>query len=414
MEHNRREYDLVIFGVTGFTGRLVAEYISHKYGSGNSLKWAIAGRNSEELSKICKDHSLKSLGQAVSIITADSLDKVSLSRMVKKTKVICSTVGPYAKYGTKLVVSCIENKTDYCDISGEVQWIRKLIHSYNEKAINNKVRIVNSCGFDSIPSDFGVWYVQRNMMQRYGVSANYVRCRIKKLRGSASGGTIASMLNIIDDLKKDRKLLMEVADPYSLNPVGLAQGLDKWDQRGAIFDRDFECWTIPFIMAGINTRIVRRSNALLDFQYGRDFRYDEAVMLSKKISSTSAKIRGSLMGLLQPMLSVGLVRALVKPFLPSPGEGPNSKERKNGFYDMRFLAQHPSDKEKNILAKVYGDMDPGYGSTSKMLAESALCLVNDKLEKGGGIWTPSSLMGKQLFERLESNAGLSFSIVDQN
>ncbi len=414
MENRRREYDIVIFGITGFTGRLVAEYVSNKYGSTNSLKWAVAGRNLEEIRKICKDSSIKSLGEPIDIISANSNDKNSLLRMTKRTKVICSTVGPYAKYGTGLVEACIENKTDYCDISGEVQWIRKLIHAYNDKAVENKVRIVNSCGFDSIPSDFGVWYVQREMNQRYGVASNYVSCRVKNMRGSASGGTIASILNIIDEVKKDKKLLRQVADPYSLNPVGAARGNDKWDQRSAIFDRDFDCWTIPFIMAGINTRIVRRSNALLSFQYGEDFRYDEALMLSKKISSTSAKLKGFLMGYLQPALSITLLRSLIMPFLPSPGEGPSLQDRENGFYDLRFLARHPEHKEKNIIGRVYGDMDPGYGSTSKMLAESALCLAIDKLEKSGGIWTPSSLMGSHLFKRLESNAGLSFSIEDQN
>ena len=411
MQDLDQKYDVIVFGASGFTGSLVAEYLSKKYGSIGSLKWAIAGRDQCKLEAISKDLSLESCGQNIDIIRADSFDVESLNIMAKKAKVICSTVGPYAKYGTNLVEACIHNNTDYCDITGEVQWIRKIINDYHELAIKRNVRIVNSCAFDSIPSDLGVWFVQNLMLQKYGLRASHVKCRIKRFRGGFSGGTIASMLNIIDEVKTNKNLLRQIADPYALIPKGAPRGLDSWDQTRAIFDKDFDCWTVPFIMASINTRIVRRTNALLDFTYGKDFRYDEAILLSKKIGNISARLRGYIMGSLQPMLAVDILRFLVNPFLPSPGEGPNLEERQSGFYDFRFLAKHPYNRSNDIIGKVYGDMDPGYGSTSKMLAESAVCLAKDNISLGGGIWTPASLMADKLLKRLELNAGLSFTEV---
>ena len=397
---SNREFDIIIWGASGFTGRLVAEYLFKNYKLKN-LKWAIAGRDKLKLISI-RD---RFLDDKVSIVLADSFDEDSLNEMVKRTNVLCSTVGPYAKYGSLLVKSCINNKTHYCDLAGEAQWIRKIIDLYHNKAKNNQVKIVNSCGFDSIPSDMGVYYIHKNISKK-----NFtVKMRVTGAKGSYSGGTYASMQNIIKEASTDRDIRKSLTNPYGLNPTGEENGPDRRDLRSVIYDEKIKSWISPFLMAGINTRIVRRSNALTNYNYGKNFRYDEAVM-------TGGGFKGRLSGI---MLSVPLFFLAARPgsfynkifnfFSPKPGEGPNEKERENGYFSIRFYV-FTEDSESSIF-KVTGDKDPGYGSTSKMLAESAVCLAKDNVNSNYGILTPSYAMGDHLLERLESKAGLSFKRV---
>ena len=398
MSLEKREFDIIIWGASGFTGRLVAEYLYQNY-SPNELKWAIAGRDANKLNKI-RD---KYLNEKIPIIIADSFDEVSLSRMTKRTKVICTTVGPYAKYGSLLVKSCVSSKTHYCDLAGEAQWIRKMIDLYHEDAKDNNVRIVNSCGFDSIPSDLGVYYIHKNISKK-NLS---IRMRVTGAKGTYSGGTYASMQNIIKEAFKDREVRKSLTNPYGLNPVGQQDGLDKRDLRSVKYDKRIKSWISPFLMAGINTRIVRRSNALSNFSYGKEFTYDEAVMTGKGF-------KGRLNGI---FLSIPLMFLAAKPgsffnkifniISPKPGQGPNKKERENGYFSLRFFV-FQKDDNKSIF-KVTGDKDPGYGSTSKMLAESAVCLAKDRLEENYGVLTPSYAMGDNILDRLVSNAGLTFS-----
>ncbi|MBC8299195.1 saccharopine dehydrogenase NADP-binding domain-containing protein [Flavobacteriaceae bacterium] len=395
---NKRDYDIVIWGASGFTGRLVAEYLYKNYNS-KDLKWAIAGRDKEKLNTVRENY----LDENIPIILADSFDESSLVEMVKKTNVVCSTVGPYAKYGSLLVKSCVNNGTNYCDLAGEAQWIRKMIDLYHDKAIDNNVKIVNSCGYDSIPSDMGVYFINKNLSKKN----LKIKMRVTGTKGGYSGGTYASMQNIIKEASLDREVRKSLTNPYGLNPVGEQKGNDKRDLSSVVYDSEIKSWIAPFLMAGINTRIVRRSNALSKYKYGKGFKYDESIM-------TGQGIKGRLNGI---MLSIPLIFLAAKPgsllnkissfFVPKPGDGPNKKERESGYFSSRFFV---FDEESNAsVFKVTGDRDPGYGSTSKMLAESAVCIAKDNLEDKFGVLTPSYAMGDHILNRLISKAGLTFS-----
>ena len=399
-----RDYDIIVWGASGFTGKLVAEYLFKKYGSNKNLKWAIAGRNSLKLNSVRKDI----LDSTVPLILADSNDSQSLNEMVKKTKVICTTVGPYAKYGSKLVAACVENKTHYCDLAGEVQWIRKMIDQYHKEAKNNNTKIVNSCGFDSIPSDMGVYYIQKQTRASKNQRAKLIEMRVAGAKGGISGGTYESLSKVNEEANKDKEIFKVVINPYGLNPIGEQDGLDRSDLRKIIYDKSSNSWIGPFMMAAINTKIVRRSNALSNYSYGKDFMYNEATLSGKGILG---KIKGYFLAIPVFLLMSAKPGSILKKFidfiLPKPGEGPNKKDREAGFYNLRFYIT--LEDGSKAFAKVIGDMDPGYGSTAKMLAESAVCLAKDELPDSSGVLTPSTAMGDALLDRLEKNAGLSFN-----
>ena len=399
-----RELDIIIWGASSFTGQLVTEYLFNRYGS-SKIKWAIAGRNLDKLEKVRSQVA----HEKIPIFIADSFDKESLSKFVKKTKVVCSTVGPYSLYGTKLVKLCIENNTNYCDITGEAHWIRTLIDSFHKEAKSKKIKIVNSCGFDSIPSDMGVYFIQNKIKKVYNNYAKSIKMRVAGIRGGISGGTYSSINNLLSEAFNDKTIFKLLNNPYGLNPKDKMEGLDKKDLRKIIFDKESNSWIYPFIMAGINTKIVRRSNALSNFQYGKDFKYEEAMMSGKGISGFWKAILA-----IFPLAMIGLnpnsfLKKIVNSFMPKPGEGPGVKKRKNGFYNLRFYVT--IDEKRKAFAKVIGDSDPGYGSTSKMLAESALCLAFDKLPENYGVITPSFSMGEKLLTRLNENAGLKFELI---
>ena len=395
---NNREYDIIIWGASGFTGRLVAEYLYKNYNA-KDLNWAIAGRDELKLSSIRE----KFLDNTIPIVLGDSFDEKSLNEMTRTAKVVCSTVGPYAKYGSLLVKSCVKNKTHYCDLAGEAQWIRKMIDLHHEEAKNNEVKIVNSCGFDSIPSDMGVYFIYKNILKK-NLS---IKMRVTGAKGGYSGGTYASMQNIIKEASINKEIRRNLTNPYGLNPIGEQSGMDKSDLRSVIYDSKIKTWISPFLMAGINTKIVRRSNALSNYNYGKEFKYDEAVM-------AGSGFKGRLNGII---LSIPLIFLAAKPgslfnkifnfFSPKPGEGPNKKERESGYFNLRFFVFQ--EKSDTAIFKVTGDRDPGYGSTSKMLAESAICLAKDNLDNKFGVLTPSYAMGDHILNRLISKAGLSFN-----
>ena len=398
-----KKFDIIIWGATSFTGKLVAEYIFKKYGS-SKINWAIAGRNLKKLEKI----RYQVADENIPIFIADSFDEESLSKFVKKTKVVCSTVGPYSLYGTKLVKLCVDNNTNYCDITGEAHWIRSLIDRFHEEAKSKKIKIINSCGFDSIPSDMGVYFIQNEIKKIYNNYAKSVKMRVAGIRGGISGGTYSSINNLLKEAYRDKSIFKVLNNPYGLNPKDKMEGLDKKDLRKIIFDKESNSWIYPFIMAGINTKIVRRSNALSNFIYGKDFRYEEAMIAGKGISGFWKAILAVF-----PLAMIGLnpnsfLKKIVDSFMPKPGEGPGIEKRKNGFYNLRFYIT--LNDNRRAFAKVIGDSDPGYGSTSKMLAESAICLALDKLSDNYGVITPSSGMGDKLLNRLKENAGLSFEL----
>ena len=397
---NTKELDLIIWGATGFTGQLVSEYINKKY-SNTALKWGIAGRNKEKVLviadrlNIAKDR----------IFIADCNDIESLIKLTSKTKVICTTVGPYAKLGTNLIEACIKTNTNYCDITGETQWIRKMINEYHLKAKKNKIKIINSCGFDSIPSDMGVFYSQKKVFEKTGKYASKVNMRVAGAKGGISGGTYNSLSNVLEEARVDKEVRKTLTNPYGLNPINKQNGPDKADLQSVIFDKVSNSWIAPFVMAGINTKIVRRSHALIDFKYGSDFSYDEATLSGKGVLG---QVKGYL-SLIPIFLATrkkgSFIKNIVDYVLPKSGEGPSEKTRISGYYNLRFYL---TQQNKIYLSKVIGDMDPGYGSTSKMLAESAVCLALDKTPKTYGILTPSVALGDPLLKRLQENAGLTF------
>jgi short subunit dehydrogenase-like uncharacterized protein len=400
-----RDFDIVLWGATGFTGRLVADYLVRNYlGGDTGLRLALAGRNQEKLEGIAKEVGAPQLP----ILVGDSFDVASLDAITSRAEVLISTVGPYAKYGAELVASCVRNGTDYCDLTGETQFVRAMIDAHHEEARQTGARIVHCCGYDSIPSDLGTLMVQEAFKSRYGKFASQVKMAAVDMKGAFSGGTIASMMNIVDEIKENPSLRKVLGNPYALNPQGM-RGPDKGDQTGARFDKDFNMWTGPFIMAAINTRVVRRSHALLGQPWGQDFRYSEVMGTGKGLKGWSAavSVAGGMVAFMAS-LAIPLTRPFVEKRLPSPGEGPDAEARAKGRFKTALIALGDG---QSLRGTVADKRDPGYGSTAVMLSESALCLAlqGHELETGGGVLTPATAMGMRLVERLRA-AGLTFEV----
>lgn len=399
-----REFDVIIWGASGFTGRLVVEYIFKTYGTDQSLKWAMAGRNQAKLEQV----RTAMADAKLPIVIADSQEEDSLTAMVRRTKVICTTVGPYAKYGSKLVAACVAEQTHYCDLTGEVQWMRRMIDQHHAAARANGTRIVHTCGFDSIPSDLGVYYVQQQAQQLSGQRARRIKMRVAAMRGGVSGGTYASLSNVMEEAMQDRRIYQTLVNPYGLNPEGEDSGPDQRDLQKVVYDKTARSWIFPFIMAGINTKVVRRSNALSGYPYGKDFRYEEAMMAGDGFGGRLKAYGAALpLGLMMAARPGSLLKKIFDWLLPKPGEGPGQAAREAGFYKFKLFTT--LEDGSTALGIVTGDKDPGYGSTSKMLAESAICLAQDHLTSEGGVLTPSVAMGDALLQRLQENAGLTFS-----
>ena len=399
-----KKFDIIVWGASGFTGRLVAEYLFKKYGANDTVKWAMGGRNQTKLEQVRAEVA----DESVPLVIADSNDEATLNAMVQSTKVICTTVGPYAKYGSKLVAACVAHQTDYCDLTGEVQWIRRMIDQHHDTATANGTKIVHTCGFDSIPSDMGVYFMQKEAQAQTGQSIKHIKMRVGGAKGGISGGTYASLTNVLVEAEKDKSIYAMLLNPYGLNPKGEDSGPDQPDLQKVVYDKTAQSWIFPFIMAGINTKVVRRSHALAGYPYGKDFRYDEAMMSGKGISGRLKAIAATLpLGLLMSAKPDSFLKKMIDKRLPKPGEGPNKAAREAGFYNLKFF--NILEDDTVILGKVTGDMDPGYGSTSKMLAESAICLAKDDIPELGGVLTPSLAMGDALLKRLQENAGLGFS-----
>lgn len=399
-----RDFDLVLFGATGFTGRLVAEVLAAKH---PGIRWAIAGRSLERLNRVRE--GLAAIDPALArlpILVADSRDRPSLDAIAKNTRVVCSTVGPYALYGSDLVAACADHGTDYCDLTGEAPWVRAMIDAHHDRAAYTGARIVTSCGFDSIPSDLGVLLLHDHMTRR-GLQLAEVRFRITKMRGGFSGGTVASMLTMAERIG-DPAVRRVLGDPYALNPSGAPRGPDHGDAAGPRKDGFSGHWTGPFVMGPFNTRVVRRSNALMDFAYGRDFRYEEAVDMGTGVGGLArAAAMSGVMGGLLAAAAFAPTRRILARLAPKPGEGPGLEQREaGGFVAVLHGVSTAGDR---VRATVSARKDPGYGATSVYLAESALCLVQDDLPARGGLLTPASCMGLHLVQRLR-DAGMVFQV----
>ncbi len=396
---NNRDFEIILYGATGFTGRLVAAYLASEH---TDLKWAIAGRNLGKLEQLRDE-----LGMAeLPILTADSGDAAQLETMVSQASTVISTVGPYAQYGTLLLEACAQSGTHYCDLTGEAQWMAAVFERINPVAQASGARLVHCCGFDSIPSDLSVYFLQQQFKARFGHYAHHVSGRMGRAAGGVSGGTVASLMYVAEQASKDAHIRQTVMNPYALYPASIDPGEDTPDQTGIAWDDDFNSWTGPFVMAAINTKVVRRSNALAGLPYGADFRYDESQLCS---SRTKALLSAGGLGAVMAGTFFSPTRALLKRMLPDPGEGPSETVRENGFFE--FWA-HGSDGEHHLRVKVAGERDPGYGATSRMLAQSGLCLARDTLSVPGGIWTPASAMGDALLARLPQ-VDIQFSVVEE-
>jgi short subunit dehydrogenase-like uncharacterized protein len=385
------KFDIVVYGASGFTGQLVAEYLASRYGGGD-LAWAMAGRSLDKLAAV-RD----AIGAPADtpLISADAGDPVSLNAMLAQTRAVLTTVGPYQLYGTDLVAACAATGTDYLDLCGEPVWMRQMIDAHQATAQSTGARIVFSCGFDSIPFELGVFFLQATAKAEFGAPVSRVKGRVRRMKGTFSGGTAASVKATFAAAAKDLSLVALLKNPFALTP-----GFDGPKQppgNKPIHDDDLGMWTAPFVMSTINTRNVHRSNFLMGFPYGRDFVYDEMMLagsgekgeaMAKAIVAANAEMGG--------------------PGGPQPGEGPSKHERETGFYDVLFVGLAADGRQVRVAVR--GDRDPGYGSTSKMIAECAICLVRDMADLAGGIWTPGAAMGDRLIKRLVDNAGLTFAV----
>ena len=406
MEQQRH---LTVFGATSFVGQILTRYLYGRFGTDGDLRWAIAGRSERKLREL--HGSLYPKAAKLPQIVANAGDEKALREMCAESRVVISTVGPYALYGEPLVKICANTGTDYCDLTGEVQWIRRMIRKYEGAARASGARIVHCCGFDSIPSDLGVHFLQKHAMQKYGRTCPRVKLRVKAMRGGASGGTIASMLNVVKEASDDPELRRELANPYSLCPDGYTPQLRQPNVSLAEYDTDFKSWIAPFVMAAVNTRIVHRTNALSKQAYGADFRYDEAVLRGDGFKGRAAATSmGAGLGAFMAAAAVPPTRWVLERFLPGPGEGPSPEEQRNGFFDIRIFGRTEG---HTLQVKVTGDRDPGYGSTGKMLGQAGACLALDtpKANTPGGFWTPATIFGDRLIDRLTRYSGLRFEVI---
>ncbi len=406
-------YDLVVFGATSFVGQILTRYLAEYFSTQQEqLRWAIAGRSQQKLQDL--KSSLGTLGESLPILIADASNQAELNALCAQTRVVVSTVGPYALYGEPLIQACVTNGTDYCDLTGETQWIKKMIEKYESQAQQSGARIVHCCGFDSVPSDMGVYYLQQQAQKQFNAPATQVSMRVKTLKGGASGGTVASLINVIQEAAADPALRKDLVNPYVLCPPNHGNSQRQVYIKTAKFDPDFNAWIAPFVMAAVNERVVHRSNALSGNAYGSNFSYNEAILTGEGLKGRF-KALGVVSG-----LGVFMLAAVSKPvsqlmeryMLPKPGEGPTPEQQRTGRFDLRFVGK--TEAGQTFKIKVTGDRDPGYGSTGKMLGQAALSLAIDhvkedkKTGRAGGFWTPATMFDDRFIQRLTKHAGLEF------
>jgi len=386
------KFDIVVYGATGFTGQLVAEYLAANYRSDRDLKWAMAGRSLDKLAAV-RD----AIGAPADtpLIVADAGDPASLQAMVDQTRSVLSTVGPYQFYGSELVAACAASGTDYLDLCGEPVWMRQMIDAHEAAAKASGARIVFSCGFDSVPFELGAFFVQEEAKRVFGAPAARVKGRVRDMRGTLSGGTAASAKATFDAVAKDLSLVAILNDPFALTPGFTGPKQPRGNK--IVYEEDLQSWAAPFMMALINTRNVHRSNMLMGFPYGREFVYDEMALTgpgekgeanAKRVMTANSEKTG--------------------PNARKPGEGPSKEEQENGLYDLLYVAIAPDGRQ--VRASVKGDRDPGYGSTSKMISECTICLLRDTPGVPAGFWTPGAAMQHKLIKRLVDHAGLTFAV----
>lgn len=402
-----RPLDVIVFGASSFVGQILVRHLWERHGADGELRWALAGRSESRLRAV-RD-SLGERAASLPLLVADSSDAAALHRLCEQTRVIVSTVGPYALYGSTLVAACADTGTDYCDLTGEVQWMRRMISAHEATAQRTGARIVHACGFDSIPSDLGMRFLQEAAIARFGQPLRQVSMRVR-LTGGVSGGTVASMVNFFQELADNPALARDIRNPHLL--AGISGGARQTEVLRPTRDAFSDNWLAPFIMAAINTRVVHRSNALSGWRWGQDLAYDEAWATGSGVrglamaTAFTAALGGFVAG-----AAIGPVRRLLsRHVLPKPGEGPSPEEQRNGRFELTFHGR--DDAGHRLTARVTGERDPGYGATARMLGEAAACLAQDMAGRPGGFWTPASLLGDALQQRLQAHAGMRFQLLD--
>ena len=408
-----KPFDLVVFGATGFTGRLVAQVLTARSAAGLGPVWAMAGRSAAKLAAV-----RRAIGapDSVPLIEADATDPAAMAALVAQARVVITTVGPYQRHGEALITACADSGTDYVDLCGEPVWMARMIPRLQAPALASGARIVFSCGFDSIPFELGVVFLQAEAQRRFGAPMKRVHGRVRRMKGGASGGTVASLLATMEETGRDPAAARTMADPFALTPG--FRGPPQPDGGGAVYDDLAQSWTGPFIMAAINTKNVHRSNALRGHPWGTDFVYDERMMLGDGVAGrVKAGLLSGATRLQNGLLGFGPSRRLLARLaLPQPGQGPSQRQREAGRYDLLFIGERADDRaDRRVLrAMVHGDRDPGYGSTSKMIVEAALCLAQDldRDHTPGGVWTAGAAMGLALVRRLVAHAGVTFTLID--
>ncbi len=396
-----RELDVVVFGATGFAGRLVAGYLAGHAPGGARI--GLAGRSERRLAE-----ARAGLGAAASawpLLVADSADPVSVEVLARAARVVVSTVGPYRAQGLALVEACAAAGTDYADLTGEVLFIRDSIDRCHDVAASTGARIVHGCGFDSVPSDLGVLVLHHAARADDAGDLLDTTLAVTALRGGISGGTLASLMGQLDEVRASAERRRVVGDPYALSPDRTAEP-DLGDERDldwVRYDGDLRMWTGPWAMAGINTRVVRRSNALQDWAYGRRFRYREVTGFGASPAAPMMAVTASAATkAAQAGLAFGPSRMLLSQLLPAPGQGPGDKTRRTGFFRIQIHTR--TSAGARYLGTVEARGDPGYAATSVMLGETALCLALDRdhLPDRAGVLTPATAMGAALTARLRS------------
>ena len=404
MSATTNRYDIVVWGATGFAGQLVAEHLTGHYPAAE-LSVALGGRNESKLQRLRKELTNETDRAEIPIVVGDATAPASLREMAAQTAVVCTTVGPYTTYGTELVEACIDAGTDYCDLTGEINWVREMIDRYHDEAVEADVKIVHSCGFDSIPADLGVKLLQSYATEEFGAACEFVRIYLEDGEGGVSGGTLASAAELFEAAATDPIARETLTNPYSLAPPGERYGVDTGEQRRPQRDSIRSIWTAPSPMAAVNERVIRRSNALLSYPWGREFRCTEGIPTGSGISGATAA-GGIALGLgvgTAAMKSSRLRRGLRRFVFPEPGSGPSQEEMESGHFSVRAIGRGTAtDGPFTVVSEIGAELDPGYGATARMLGEAGMCLLRDETASplDGGILTPASGIGDPLGDRL--------------
>ena len=416
MSTTDRRYDLVLWGATGVAGRFVADHLTEQYPP-DALSLALGGRDESRLRSLAADLAGRADGWDVTdlpVVLGDATDPESLRAVAHETRVVCTTVGPYTRYGTPLVEACIAAGTDYCDLTGEINWVREMIDRYHDEAVDADTRIVHSCGFDSVPADLGTAFVQSAAADEFGTPCELVRIYLEEGRGGVSGGTLASAAAVFDAVAMDPAARATLRNPYSLAPPGERAGVDPGEQRYPRRDPLRDVWTAPSPMAPVNERVIRRSNAVLDYPWGREFRCTEVVPTGSGVGGAArAGVVAAGLAAGTAAMSVGPIRDGLRRFVfPDPGDGPTREAAKRGHFTVRLLGRGTTPDGPFVVEGVIAaDRDPGYGATARMLGEAAMCLVRGDVDSplSGGVLTPASGIGAPLADRLRS-AGLTVRV----